>query len=76
MVVMSTAHSSRSKDEKLREAKVAAAAETVEVLEVLATADDVKFEEEAETVADVVGECCFRVLDCVTWIDGLFSEPD
>ena len=42
----------------------AAAAETVEVLEVLATAEDVKFEEEAETVADVVGECCFRVLDC------------
>ena len=39
----------------------AAAAETVEVL---ATAEDVKFEEEVETVADVVGECCFRVLDC------------
>ena len=29
MVVMSTAHSSRSKDEKLREAKVAAVAENL-----------------------------------------------
>ena len=34
----------------------AAAAETVEVLEVLATAEDVKFEEEAETVADNVSK--------------------